>query len=411
MTSAAPLRAVARTLTIQSCTAALSLAAGIIVARAVGADGKGVHALAVLTSSLGVLVLAGALPAAIVHHASVGFISRTRLAGHITSAVLVVAIITVPPAIAAVMLNDGSIAGIPLALLGLTLLAVPTEIAITLIGALLQGTERLTQANMLLLLRTLLLASWTLVLVVLAGRGLAGAVAAIPLGGATALIVAAAIGSSSLSEWRPRWEQRTWAAILDFAKRGYLANLSQFLSYRIDLFILEAARSLTHVGLYSVSSRFAELLWQLPNAVGYVLLPGVARLKPDQLRSQVNRAFSFTVLVTALTAIALAVVAPWLVPGLYGSNFEAAVPALWLLLPGAVAMAGTKILGNVLAGRGRPELASRVSAGSLGATMALDLLLIPWLGVAGAALATSMSYAITLALAWRAYRRLLSERG
>jgi O-antigen/teichoic acid export membrane protein len=71
---------------------------------------------------------------------------------------------------------------------------------------------------------------------------------------------------------------------------------------------------------------------------------------------------------------------------------------LVLLLPGIVAFAPVKVLAAYLAGAGLPRLFFRVSTSSLVVTVVLDLLLIPRLGIAGAALASSASYTTAAAV-------------
>lgn len=409
MSEAAPRRVVLRTLMFQGGTTALQLVVGITVARRLGSDGKGLHALATLLMALAVLVLSGSLPAAVVHFASTGRLRLRALQSQISLTVLSLAAICLPSGVLLLFVGAPPIAGVPPDLAAIALLAVPTETAVTLVAALLQGSERLAYANALTLTKAGMLATWTFFLVVVADFGVAGAVAALPAAGLCATVFGVALAGRPFHHWLPRMDRESGGVLIGYAARGYMANISQFLSYRIDLFVLEITNSLAAVGIYSVAVRIAEILWQLPNAVAYVLLPGVARLQRKDIRTEVTGALRLTVGVSLLAALLLAASAPFLVPLLYGDEFAGAVVAIWLLLPGIVAMAGTKVFGNVMSGRGRPGLASAVSAGSLLVSVALDVALIPRFGIPGAAIATSGAYILTALLAWRMYERLFKE--
>jgi len=98
----------------------------------------------------------------------------------------------------------------------------------------------------------------------------------------------------------------------------------------------------------------------------------------------------------------LALVAPLLVQVLFGTAFQPSVVAVWLLLPGIVALSNARVLAGYLLGRNRQQVDLAASLAGLVVTVALDLLLIPRYGFAGAAIASSIAYATTLAvdLAW-----------
>jgi O-antigen/teichoic acid export membrane protein len=198
--------------------------------------------------------------------------------------------------------------------------------------------------------------------------------------------------------WWPRWHGAVLRATLDFGLRSYVANVLQFFNYRLDAFLVNGFLGPAAVGVYNVAVRLAELLWQLPNAVGFVLLPRAAASKPEALSRFTRRVFWLTSGVTAAGAAGLALLGQPLIVLLFSATFAEAYPALLLLLPGVVLLGGAKVLINDVVGRGFPHYNSITSGLGLVVTIALDLLLIPQLGINGAALASSASYAATFFL-------------
>lgn len=88
-----------------------------------------------------------------------------------------------------------------------------------------------------------------------------------------------------------------------------------------------------------------------------------------------------------------------LLPLVFGAAFRESVPALMWLLPGVTIFSVANVIGSYLAGIGKPHLNLAVALVGLVVTVALDFMLIPWLGIIGAAIASSMSYlATTLAI-------------
>ena len=69
---------------------------------------------------------------------------------------------------------------------------------------------------------------------------------------------------------------------------------------------------------------------------------------------------------------------------------------LQILLIGTVAVSGGRVLGNDIAGRGRPMLNTYLNALTVVVNLCLDILWIPKFGIAGAAWATTVSYSVAL---------------
>jgi len=71
---------------------------------------------------------------------------------------------------------------------------------------------------------------------------------------------------------------------------------------------------------------------------------------------------------------------------------------MMVLLPGVVLLGSAKILTNDIAGRGYPHYNSITAGLSLVVTIILNFILIPMMGVVGAALASTLSYVLTFLL-------------
>jgi O-antigen/teichoic acid export membrane protein len=146
------------------------------------------------------------------------------------------------------------------------------------------------------------------------------------------------------------------------------------------------------VGIYTVSVRLAELLWYLPNAVGFVIFPKAAATKPEVMNTFTPRVFRITLGLTALGALGLVVLGKPLILLIFSSAFLSAYIPMLALLPGVVFLGGAKVLANEIAGRGYPHYNSVNSGLALIITVLLDFLLIPLYGIFGAALASSIAY-------------------
>lgn len=191
-----------------------------------------------------------------------------------------------------------------------------------------------------------------------------------------------------------------------FGLRQHIGTAAQTLNYRIDMFIAAALLSPYQVGLYSVSLAMSELLWHVPNAAGQVLYPKTAassKAEADRFTPEVARHVFYLTLIPA--AVVWTAAAP-LTGLLFGHNFLPASGPIKLLLPGAVLLSVSKVLGSHLSAGGNPQYNSTASAISLFFSAALCLLLIPRMGLAGAATATSLSYLANFCVMFYFFRKV-----
>jgi O-antigen/teichoic acid export membrane protein len=196
---------------------------------------------------------------------------------------------------------------------------------------------------------------------------------------------------------------------LRFGSRVLPGMLAERLQFRSDAFLLNGLVGVRATGIYSVTAGLAETLWYIPNALGTVMFSRAVDPGEDASGTAVVLA-RVTVAMTVALAVPAYLLGPWLVEILYGPEFREAGLALRWILPGIVAYSIVAVLSRYAVGRGRPELATVANVTGLVVNVASNLLLIPVLGIVGAALASSISYACTAILMLAMFRRL-SGRG
>jgi O-antigen/teichoic acid export membrane protein len=201
---------------------------------------------------------------------------------------------------------------------------------------------------------------------------------------------------------RPRVE--TLRTLVRFGVQGEAGNALQALNYRLDQFILRGFESLAAVGVYAVATSMSEGVFVLANAVALVLMPRLTSADPEDAAWMAPVAARNTMLIAGAGALVLAAGAPLLLPAIFGERFEDSVAPLWWLLPGAVALTGSKVLTSYIFSQGRPLVNTSITAVSLAATLIADIALIPSFGVEGAAVAASIGYGVhwcAALVAWR----------
>ena len=197
---------------------------------------------------------------------------------------------------------------------------------------------------------------------------------------------------------------------LGFGLRAYVGRVMQLGNYRLDQWLLGAISGTRALGLYSVAVAWAEALWYLPTALAAVQRPDLVRSDTRTAGERAARVFRGSILVTAISAVLMIALAPFLCTVIFGEPFRDSVGQLRVLVLGAFGMVAAKLLGNALVARGRPGLQSvAVGVGFIG-TVVLDVLLIPPFAGMGAAIASSVAYTAGGATMAVIFVRLLGPR-
>lgn len=179
-----------------------------------------------------------------------------------------------------------------------------------------------------------------------------------------------------------------------YGVKSQLGNIFQIFNYRLDMFFVNYFLGVAGVGIYSIAVGMGELLWYIPTVTGTILFPMVSndfQRYDDQYISSVCRK---TFILMASGALAILLTGCFLIPLFFGEKFISSVKPLFILLPGIVAIGIHKILIFALMGKGSPQYMSYSGLITLTFTVVLDLILIPMIGVQGAALASTLSYII-----------------
>jgi O-antigen/teichoic acid export membrane protein len=201
-----------------------------------------------------------------------------------------------------------------------------------------------------------------------------------------------------------------------FGIRANAATALQFLNYRVDLFVLSAVASATDLGLYATAVSVTGVMFLAPQTLAYVVFPRVAALTAGGEDEHAARAVverKSLRHVSLLTLVSLPVVAAAMaiaIPLLYGSDFTDAIVLGLVLLPGVALFGIASVLAATINGRGLPGYSLRAAIISTPIALALYAALIPALDDMGAAIASTVSYAINFGVTAYFYRRATGDR-
>ncbi|MEJ7787375.1 MAG: oligosaccharide flippase family protein [Solirubrobacteraceae bacterium] len=382
---------------------AINMTTGVLLARGLGAEQRGALAAALLWPSiLGVIGTLG-IPEAVTFRVARAGRAPDRVVGTglLLAAGLSVAFLLLGAALLPLVLSRQSydtrvnaflfLCDVPLSILALTIMGV------------LNGRHRYAWFHAL---RVLLVGSVLLPLALLAATGhLTARNAVLTYLAAKLVTLVAAAALLWLGDERPklRWEGKTARELMSYGVKSHASGISAPLNQRSDQLLISIFLSPARLGIYVVAGTMSSIGWLIGGSVAWVALPAVAAQPPGAKRTRTARRFvSLTLALTTACCVPLIVFAPQIIDLFFGAEYAEAADISRILLVAVVVFATNRSLEAILRAVDRPLDAGVAEIIALAVTLAALAVLLPTLGLAGAALSSVI--AALVSAAWMSRR-------
>jgi O-antigen/teichoic acid export membrane protein len=231
----------------------------------------------------------------------------------------------------------------------------------------------------------------TVLLVKVAGLAVNGAVAANLLAFAiTTFLTLSFLRRRHHLHWvRPAWKRirRT----LGYGGRYYFAAFGTLVNVQIGVIMMAFFASADDIGLFHAASSLILFVVVISDTVGAVIHPRIAadpRGRPELAAQSVR----LVGMVCGCIVLLLAAFARPIIAVLLSPQFLPAVPVIWILAPAVIYRAGTKVLVHYFNATDHPGIFSASTITGMVFNFVLLLILLPRMGLQGAAWAMSIAY-------------------
>jgi len=167
-----------------------------------------------------------------------------------------------------------------------------------------------------------------------------------------------------------------------------------------DIMVLTFFSGLTAVGLYSIALPTTRILIYFARAVAGILIPLSSDLwikkEKKLLKIGMEELSKYSIIIMVPAALAIFSFADTIINIFFGPNFILAANAMRILSIGMIFHIIYSIYADFLAGIGHPEINSRNIGLAAIFNLMGNLILIPIIGLTGAAITTTLSYFIMM---------------
>jgi O-antigen/teichoic acid export membrane protein len=204
------------------------------------------------------------------------------------------------------------------------------------------------------------------------------------------------VSAKNLVQSRWRADIALLRRMITYGLKFHISILAGAIIIRADLLVVNHFRGAADAGVYSVASQFALLLMLLPGVIATLLFPRVTTEQDarGETTCLVTRYTAFIMFICCLAAVPFSL----LLPLVYGVAFYDATGLLWILLPGVYLIGLESVLVQHFNALGLPRAIPLYWIVTLALNLILVFALVPRLGAQGAAIASTISYATIFGL-------------
>jgi O-antigen/teichoic acid export membrane protein len=187
--------------------------------------------------------------------------------------------------------------------------------------------------------------------------------------------------------------------MLKYGLQVHVGSISSNVNLRLDQVLMAAWITPDQLGYYVVAASVASVSGVLSTAVNMMAVPDIAKhSEPKQRIATFETVFQQFWVANIVIKVLFLFIVPWGIPLIYGAAYTNSIWIAEILVVASLFFDATLVLTGGARAFGVPWLASRVEIITAVITALLLLILLPRLGILGAAITSLIAYATTWGL-------------
>ena len=375
----------------------LGIVTSIIIARVLGPEGRGIYALVILLPMLLIAFANFGIGPASVYYIGKKKYSPLEIFGSNIIFSILLSIFAITIGLVVIFFFGNKVfPGVTKEYLLLALCLIPFKFFLTFVVNILLGLQEIKKYNFINLLRNFIFLALIILFLLWLQYSIKAVIVAQILSLLLTSIVLFFLTKKEVGGVVLSIKKSLFKDFFNYGSKIYLISIFSFLLLRIDMFMINIFLNPIEVGFYSIAVGLTEKIWLISQSAGTVLFPRVCSETNDKKLKEFTPFVCRNVLwITVFIATLLFFLSPYVIDLFYSEQFHKSILPFQILLIGAIAISGSRILAKDFTGRGRLQENIYISAFSLILNIILNIIFIPKFGIIGAAWATVISYTIT----------------
>jgi O-antigen/teichoic acid export membrane protein len=277
----------------------------------------------------------------------------------------------------------------------------------TLLG-LLNGLREMKSYSLRAVVRSVLLLGFTILLVGI-GLGIKGAVLALLLSEVGTLFLLIFISRSFFS-FVIRDYVKTTKEVVKFGSQLFLASAIYMVNTYTDTLLVGFFLMDKDVGIYAIAIALSKSFLIIPGSLSTVTYPAISEYNskgsPEAIGNLINKSMKYSLVILSILGISIIFFSKDIILLLLKPEFLPAVTPLTILIFGMIFFGAVSSVGAAFSGVGRPDIPFKENVIAVIVNVSIDVILIPTLGITGAAIGTATSLLLLVLLDFYFFKTL-----
>ena len=190
-----------------------------------------------------------------------------------------------------------------------------------------------------------------------------------------------------------------------------LSTLVSTLNKRLSLYLLKTHCDERQIGVYASGTQVTEGVNIVGQSIGLVAFSALSNTEKAERASLLTLRFmKISILLTFTALLVICLLPTSFFELLFSEEFADIRPVILLMAPGIIFFSAHTILANYFSGIGKPKYNLYASLIGLSVTIISAFILIPTLGIRGAAITTSLTYMSLFFYQWVVFQKQTGSR-
>jgi O-antigen/teichoic acid export membrane protein len=281
----------------------------------------------------------------------------------------------------------------------------------TLLG-LLNGLREMKSYSFRTVIRSVLLIGFV-ILLIYSGLGIKGAVLAVLLSEVGTLFLLIFI-SRNFFRFVIHDYVKTTKELVKFGSQLFLASAIYMVNTYTDTLLVGFFLMDKDVGIYAIAIALSKSFLIIPGSLSTVTYPAISEYNSkgshESVENLINKSMKYSLIILSILGILIIFFSKDIILLLLKPEFLPAVTPIAILILGMIFFGSMSSIGSAFSAVGRPDIPFKINMFAAVVNLGLDIVLIPILGITGAAIGTATSFSVLTILAIYLLNKILNVK-